>query len=117
MPAPLTVLDPHDFPDGVIRIRLQGDVNDRLRIHANGDIWSGDGATAPVLVLDVSAALQAAPAVTAASVTILDAANDFTATNVETALAELQSDNEAAAAAQAATNADFESRIAALEIL
>ena len=40
-------LDPGTYPDGVFRIRVNGDAADRLQIHADGSIYAGNGESAP----------------------------------------------------------------------
>jgi hypothetical protein len=68
----------------------QGDI----RVDADGDIHLNPGPTGEVLVSGTPLG-----SVTAEDVSIADVANDFTATNVEDALAELQSDHETDASA------------------
>lgn len=42
-----TIVDPQDYPDGVIRLRRKGESNDFLQIHVDGTIWSGNGTASP----------------------------------------------------------------------
>lgn len=55
----VTVLDPQDYADGVIRVRVKGDTADRLQIHLDGSLYAGNGTDAPAL-LDTDAAAVAA---------------------------------------------------------
>ena len=43
----IIILDPAAYPDGVIRIRLEGDTADRLQVHLDGTIAAGDGTAEP----------------------------------------------------------------------
>ncbi len=74
-----------------------------ITVSSSGSVWTIDNGVVtpaklsfdPATQAELDAVISGATPLSAAVIPITDSANDFTATNVEDALAELQSDNEA----------------------